>query len=401
MSGHPRLLWLPHTLNPAYAGPRLRCLLPASVLRRQGVRIEITDQQPDTRTARFDATVVQAKWLLDADDDDFARRADAVQALKARGSRIVFDSFDNYFLNETADPQRQRRLESYRQVLQLADTLVVSSPGLVPLLERELPRPSPVRVVGDPVERRGDHVHYDHLLRRLNPRRLRLWLQARRERVHVHHARSQALQLLWFGNQGSGYARGGMVELEPLLPWLAACHRNRPLQLNVVSNSRPRYEQVMAQAAFPHRYSEWCRLSFPQLLAKHDLVLLPNRETDFTRAKSNNRLLLALAQGVPVMADVLPDYQPWQPYFAPAPWSGLGQVLEELDHWRARAQAARGPLLRSHGLPAIAAAWHAVLLRESGKPSAAAVPFAGRAHLQRPAADSRFGSSLPHWQPTR
>lgn len=374
-----RLLWLPHSTNPSYAGVRLRCLLPMAALRQRGWHCRMTADLPP-RGARFDVAIVQGKWLLDAADEQaFEQKVQALRRLQDSGTRLAFDSFDNYFVNAGQDSARAQRLQSYRSALLLADQLVVSSPGLVPLLQGELGRETPICVVGDPLEGPGAHRHYDNLLHRCNPGRWRDWLAARALRREVQRARSQRFQLLWFGNHGSAYAVGGMAELEPLLPLLAEVNRQRPLHLRVVSNARPRYEELLAGAGFPHSYSAWHRLHFPALLAAHDLVLLPNRSSAFTQAKSNNRLLLALAAGVPVMADMLPDYMPWQPYYAATPWSALPEVLDQLPSWRAKARAA-WPLIESrYGLSAVAGRWAELI--------ATLAPGAGRATGQF--ADSR------------
>lgn len=356
-----RLLWLPHSSNPSYAGVRLRCLLPMAALRKQGWHCQMTAGLPP-RGGRFDVAIVQGKWLLDAPDESaFQHRVQALRGLRDAGTRLVVDSFDNYFLNGGQDTARAQRLQAYRDALPLADQQVVSSPGLVPLLLTELQREIPVCVVGDPLEAKGSHRLYDSTLQRCNPRRWRSWLEALALRREVLRSRRQRFELLWFGNHGSSYAVGGMAELEPLLPLLAEVNRTRPLHLRVVSNSQPRYEQLLAGANFPHSYCEWHRLHFPALLAAHDLVLLPNRASAFTQAKSNNRLLLALAAGVPVMADMLPDYMAWQPFYAAPPWNTLPEVLDRLPHWRMKARAA-GPLIAArYGLAAVAEQWAALI----------------------------------------
>jgi len=163
-AARPRVLWLPHALNPAYAGVRLRCLLPVAAMRRTGVNPVVTDGLPPTEQ-RFDVAVVQGKWLLDATSDvEFDARANHLARLSAQHTRIIVDSFDNYFLNAGQCPVRQQRLERYRQAMAVADRFIVSSPGLVPLLARELLHPAPIDVLGDPVEPAGSNRHYENRL---------------------------------------------------------------------------------------------------------------------------------------------------------------------------------------------------------------------------------------------
>lgn len=358
---------MPHALNPAYAGVRLRCLMPSRELRRSGLASRVLDPAaPSPALPSGGVLVVQAKWLLDAGSPGAlrARTAQLAQA-RERGARLVLDSFDNYFLNESGDPTRAELLVAYREALPLFGLFTVSSPGLKPLLEAELPpdlrTAAPVRVVGDPVETPAAARDFESLPHRLHPGRWsghwRAWRELREHRAQ----RRQARQLMWFGNHGSAYATGGMAELERLLPLLEAASRRQPLRLTVVSNSEQRYRELLGRVAFPHRYRPWDRLHFLSLLGEQDLVLLPARMTAFTMAKSNNRMLLALAQGVPVMADPLPDYQPWRAFCALDEWDRLAEHLVDLAPLAARARAAMPAIERDYSTRAIAAQWREAL----------------------------------------
>ena len=358
---------MPHALNPAYAGVRLRCLMPSRELRRSGLASRVLDPAaPSPALPSGGVLVVQAKWLLDAGSPGAlrARTAQLAQA-RERGTRLVLDSFDNYFLNESGDPARAELLAAYREALPLFSLFTVSSPGLKPLLEAELPpdlrTAAPVRVVGDPVETPAAARDFESLPHRLHPGRWsghwRAWRELREHRAQ----RRQARQLMWFGNHGSAYATGGMAELERLLPLLEAASRRQPLRLTVGSNSEQRYRELLGRAAFPHRYRPWDRLHFLSLLGEQDLVLLPARMTAFTMAKSNNRMLLALAQGVPVMADPLPDYQPWRAFCALDEWDRLAEHLVDPAPLAARARAAMPAIERDYSTRAIAAQWREAL----------------------------------------
>lgn len=362
---------MPHALNPAYAGVRLRCLMPDRELRRSGLASRVLDPARDDQPLpSHGVLVVQAKWLLDAGSPDALRaRSARLAEAGARGVRLVLDSFDNYFLNETGDADRAALLSAYREALPLFACFTVSSPGLKPLLEAELPsgaggdmRDMPlVRVVGDPVETPAAARAFESWPRRMHPGRWsgqwRAWRELREHRAQRRVAR----QLVWFGNHGSAYATGGMAELEPLLPLLEAAARRQPLRLTVVSNSEQRYRELFGRAGFPHRYRPWDRLHFLSLLGEQDLVLLPARMTAFTMAKSNNRMLLALAQGVPVMADPLPDYQPWRAHCALDDWDRLAEHIADPAPLAARARAAMPAIERDYSTRAIAAQWRQAL----------------------------------------
>ncbi|WP_092948234.1 hypothetical protein [Roseateles sp. YR242] len=352
--------WLPHAQNPAYAGVRLRCLIPQGELARLGVASRLL--APGQRLPREGLLVVQGKWLLDAGTPEALReRSRQLQAARDGGATLVLDSFDNYFLNESGDTERAGLLAAYREALPLFAAFTVSSPGLQPLLQEQLPPGTPVHVVGDPVETPAALRSYESWPRRMHPGRWAGHWRAWRELREHRQARSEARQLMWFGNHGSAYAAGGMAELERIIPMLEAIAREQPLRLTVVSNSEQRYRELLGPARFQHRYRPWDRLHFLRLLGEQDLVLLPARLNAFTMAKSNNRMLLALAQGVPVMTDPLPDYLPWRDFCAIDDWARLGQHVGDPRDLAQRASGAIPTIARDYSAPAIARQWRDTL----------------------------------------
>lgn len=353
------IAWTPHSNNPAYAGVRLRCLIPGALLRKLGHRVELDLQGT---AAHADVTVVQAKWLLDTGDPGrLLERMSTLEKQVAQGTRLVLDSFDNYFLNESNDPARAAMLEAYRECLSAFSLFVVSSPGLVPFMQDAVGNNKKVVVLGDPVEGPGAHRLYESWLQRSNPRRWPAHLRARLELMQVSSRKRTTRQLLWFGNQGSKYATGGMSELKRVIPHLERAAETTPLNLTVVSNSAARYVEVMQSAHFNHTYREWDRLHFASFLQQQDLVILPSTLNAFTVSKSNNRLLLPLSLGVPVMADALPDYLPWQEYFCLEGWDQLGDVLADLAPWRLRARAAVDLIKQHYSPEAIMAQWQSAI----------------------------------------
>lgn len=350
-----RILWFAHSANPAYAGVRLRCILPSVALRQAGHSVTV---DPVGAAQPADAAVVQGKWLLDCSTAQAMQpRLDTLQRLREQGCRLVLDCFDNYFLNEGNDAGRAELLRCFRSAFTLFDAFSVSSPGLVPFFKSELGEAARLQVIGDPLEGPGSHRCYESPVRRANPKRWPAGLRAFARRASVRWQRRSTRQLLWFGNHGSKYALGGMGELARIVEPLTSASKQVPLHLVVVSNSRARYQEILGGAPFSHSYVEWDRLHFAAFLQAHDLVVLPTSLTPFTVAKSNNRLLLPLSLGVPVMADALPDYLPWQAHFQLGGWNDLSSTLSNLDPLRARARSARGPIELQYSLPAIGAAW--------------------------------------------
>ena len=361
-----RILWFPHSDNPAYAGVRLRSLLPAFALRKAGHDVRVgTGQQGQLA----DAAVVQGKWLLDcATPLAMQPRLDLLRKLRGQGCRLTLDCFDNYFLNHDGNPDRAALLAAFRSSLDLFASFTVSSPGLVPFFQAEIGPSTYIRVIGDPLEGPGAHRLYETAWQRANPGRWASSLAAVRRNMAIRWRRRSACQLIWFGNQGSRYAKGGMGELARIVEPLTRASRQMALKLTVVSNSRARYEEVIGRAGFAHEYVDWDRIHFAGLLQQHDLVVLPSALTPFTSAKSNNRLLLPLSMGIPVMADALPDYLPWQKYFQLGGWDNLASHLGSLGQLRARAHAAHEVISANYSLEAIGSEWVKVLERSVTQP---------------------------------
>jgi len=111
--------------------------------------------------------------------------------------------------------------------------------------------------------------------------------------------------LLWFGNHGANHANFG---LEDLALWEDALLDASLLgaQLWVVSNHQERFQAMQRLLPIRSRYFEWSPDRVDTLLPLSDVCLVPNRLDDFSRSKSPNRALKALAAGVPVVATPTP-----------------------------------------------------------------------------------------------
>ena len=77
----------------------------------------------------------------------------------------------------------------------------------------------------------------------------------------------------------------------------------------MISNSRQKFDRLIAPWSVPTHYLEWSPLTFPPALRAHQIALIPVTQNPFTWCKSNNRLATALAAGLGVVADTIPSYQ--------------------------------------------------------------------------------------------
>jgi hypothetical protein len=350
--------WLPHSTNPVYAGARIRCLTPLRLLRQRGVAVELF--QP-AREGQYNALVVQGLRCREVPGDPLTGDGllALVERLKARGCRIVVEDCDNHFYNPRGLPEWYAVAQRLRRLVALADHLVASTEAMAEVFRRETGTALPVTLIGDGVEEDAD-LNFDPTWRRaLSWRRKRDWARWLALRAAV--ARDRALgrsPVVWFGLAGASYADGGMRDLVQLAPVLERVNARCPLALTVISNGRARYEELVRPLALPTRYLDWSRATFLAALRLHDVAVIPVTPTPFTVCKSNNRLVLALHNGLAVCADRIPSYAEFGDVCALGRWEeGLEGYLREPDLRRAHVAAARDRIATRWSAEAIADQW--------------------------------------------
>ncbi|MBS8262803.1 glycosyltransferase [Roseibium polysiphoniae] len=155
-------------------------------------------------------------------------------------------------------------------------------------------------------------------------------------------------KILWFGNYGSSHSNFGIVSLLSAVPALEAINRAIPLELVVVSNSKEIFDAVIGQLGIPATYHPWSFAAMTQALRSADVALLTSGNDKFSKIKSSNRALQALAAGVPVVATsnealaelgdciVLDDYDAGlRRYLGP---EGAEHIKSDLEKYRAIAK---------------------------------------------------------------
>lgn len=333
------IAWKARTGDSRIASHRYRVLFPIKSLSARGHDVELY------RRERFaDYTTIVFSKSYSADDLELATR------FRDAGKAVVLDLCDNHFYN----PMGLQQYESARQrliaMLGLVDRVICSTSALAKVVRAEAGLSFEPVVVGDIVE----SVPLDARPRRTeDPRRL-----------------------LWFGSHGSPNAPSGMTDLVLVTGHLTAAHQRWPFELVVTSNNREKFERKVApRLSVPIRYVEWSEDLFPGLLAATDAVILPLSNNPFVNCKSHNRLTLALAAGVPVVADEIDSYREFSPYCHIADWeAGLAAVLGDPEGARARAALA-GPYLAAHwSRAAIVSLWERALgLADGSSPGDAKV----------------------------
>jgi hypothetical protein len=321
---------------------RIRCLNPLLELKARGYAIELFDP----KQAESYALVVYAKSYDEASYD-------SAIALQKHGTCIVFDLCDNHFYNPKRLSYWREAGERLRRMMSIADALVASTETLREVMRVELSAPRPITVIGDAVETNIQGV--------VTPRWQRRWGQWQLVRL-LHQLAADKHQgvvpLVWFGNHGSPYADGGMLDLLKVRALLERMHRRYPLSLTVISNSRAKYNQAIRPWKIPTRYLPWRPDTFLPALRAHAIAILPILDNPFTRCKSNNRLALSLHTGLAVVADSIPSYQAFAHVCRLDNWeTGLAGYLTDLAARQADVQAGQALIAKEYSLGSIADQW--------------------------------------------
>lgn len=233
----------------------IRCLQLVPYLERHGIR------------SVFDAAAHEAKVLVFVRRQDGAARALAAAA-RARGARVVVDFCVNYFDETGLAPGgygvTARHVAECRAMVEVADLVTTASAFIAERARTVHPR---VEYVPDSVDR----LHF------------------RLTKVHDPAARPVAI---WCGYSVKA------AELEPILPLLA----ERSIPLVVVSDARPRL-------SIGFDFRRWRHASAPADLLRGDVALAPrDLAYRYNLGHSFFRIGVFLAQGVPVLAGLVPSY---------------------------------------------------------------------------------------------
>ena len=209
--------------------------------------------------------------------------------LAARGTKVVFDLCDNHFFHPEPRPEHADQTRRLREMIDRADVVSVSTAEIAKLIHDK-----PTFVVDDAVE--------------LPP------VGAGAERRAAARRRRRAagrppVRVVWQGQHGTRVPRSGIYSLGKVVPDLEALHQELPLQLTVIGNSKAAFRSVLGDARIPVRYRPWRPRTFAGQFKANDVCLIPNDVNPFTVCKSNNRVVLALMMGVPVVADPIPSYR--------------------------------------------------------------------------------------------
>ena len=269
-----------------------------------------------------------------------------------RGIRIIFDLCDNHFYNPRELKYWRKARKRLRRMIALADEVVASTEAMAEVIKAELPTERSITVIGDAVE---TEIKSDMPV-------WKGWLASRQLDSLLRKLKAGQGEgrtpLVWFGNHGSPYAEGGMLDLQKIRALLERSDRKHPLSLTVISNSRAKYRACIKPWEIPTHYLTWhSETIFPALRA-HAIAVIPMSDNPFTCCKSNNRLALALSEGLAVVADSIRSYEAFRGACYLADWEiGLESYLTDPHLRRSHVQLGRSIVVNEWTENRIADKW--------------------------------------------
>jgi glycosyltransferase involved in cell wall biosynthesis len=274
------------------ASVRYRGLAPALALKALGWSVALSAGRSDEEVTA--PLAIAVKPLSEAESDWALRWYQT-------GGALLVDLCDNVFVDGYGGAD-VRLVERFRRVAARGGALTVPTEALAEVVADACHvAPERIFVVPDVVETPGLVDAQVRLLggrssifpRGPHPLALRLLGLCASRRRPV---------LLWFGNHGAPWGRFGLSDLLLFEDALRVASQRYGAMLWVVSNKREAFDAVARKLPIECRYFEWTPKAVDRALAAADVCVVPNSLDEFSRTKSANRPLKALAAGVPVIA---------------------------------------------------------------------------------------------------
>ena len=298
------------------AGARIRYGRVSRPLRELGHAMElvvISEFSPET--ANYDVIILSkchdAHALLIA------------QAYASRGGTVGVDLFDDYF-SQYAD---SRMVRFRRWLAELAPWLdfVLCSTATMAAVAGSYCEDVPVIQLNDPAPFEFDPGLADRLAQKISEAR-----EGRR------------LQLCWFGIGDNPHFPVGLSDVAAFSDRLAELGRlsDYTIELQILTNARALDAKRLALVAslpIPVTVSEWSEDAEAQLLQQSFACFLPVNAQPFSIAKSQNRVVTALAAGCQVISEGFPLYEP----FAELIYRNVQSFADDLENGDMRMSADR------------------------------------------------------------
>jgi glycosyltransferase involved in cell wall biosynthesis len=143
---------------------------------------------------------------------------------------------------------------------------------------------------------------------------------------------------------------------------LERAHRDRPIELVVISNNQVRFDALTYGVKIFTRYETWSNERVFFELSRADLFVMPSATDPFSLCKSANRAVLALANSVPVVATYLESLEPLRDVMVLDDWSaGIETYLFDPAMAKRHLVQAQPILAEQFSIEAIGRLWNTAL----------------------------------------
>ena len=246
---------------------------------------------------------------------------------KLAGGKIVIDYTDDSLRTKTP------RSFFYEECIRLATGYVAASPYLAECLKEYCD--THVDVIEDPIE-----LHF------IPPKQDANWRRS----------------LLWFGHSAN---------LPYLSEFLTKFQYQDPYQITVLTNIEGLNLIHKKNGHFPFRkgkfdslYGVWNMSAMDVAAQTSDIAIIPSDPNDPKKmGVSSNRLLTALAAGLPTAADRMASYLPFKDYFADIRSDALYEMLMDPVNWRDRILEAQNIISRDYSMDSIGQKWISLIFK--------------------------------------
>lgn len=130
---------------------------------------------------------------------------------------------------------------------------------------------------------------------------------------------------LWFGHQSNAHFLARMLD--------GALGQKHAIELLVISNSATlevlRQYKFQEQPKLKIAFQQWSPEAVQNAAATSDFCLIPSDQDSAKRYASNNRLITALALGLPTIATPIPSYKEFSDFFAVAGSEAADKVIAD------------------------------------------------------------------------
>jgi hypothetical protein len=218
-------------------------------------------------------------------------------------------------------------------------------------------------VIADPVETRLTGSLFNLKAR------IRAEWQLAGLKSRLESAGAGSYRFVWFGNH-KGFQNIGPEHAAILRHRLEALHDETPVSLTVISNSHEVFEGIFNDWSIPVHYIDWSAYTFFRAMRLHKVSLIPIELNDFTRVKTNNRVVQSLYLGLGVVADAIDSYREFDSCTFLDNWDeGLRRYVENPALLQAHIRQGQSIIQQNYSITAIAQQWRDLFMQVSASPS--------------------------------